>query len=400
MLLSTAYLSCCGGQPSVTEPPLATLTSAGTTIPPMFQGKLVNQYRAYPLLIPNGSRASGPESERPEIQMSDRQATLRSYADDLHFWIGTTFQSRYWYNAKYKEILATNFNSGVSIIMFPMTQPQPGKFDFDGMDRDMSFARAHGMKLFGAALVYRPGEGPDWFRGLCWLWSKDKMDQVLKNQIHTIVHYGGDAFYGWEVVNEPTSPNHNGCWSHVLGQDEYIARAFRYAREAAPNAQLLLNDTFGHDGIDRVKAHEFFDIIRRLKVSGVPIDVAGIEMHLHVDVLRPSYIDEFKWFLTQANEAGVQVQITEMDVNLPRRGSLPDFLQKQREIYYNVLHTCLRDSNCTGFTTWGTSDNMRYAHSLEVSADEFSAEKPLLFDDNLNPKPAFAGVLQALREAR
>jgi GH35 family endo-1,4-beta-xylanase len=36
-------------------------------------------------------------------------------------------------------------------------------------------------------------------------------------------------------------------------------------------------------------------------------------MHLHIDVLRPSYIDEFNWFLAQAKEVGVQVQITEMD---------------------------------------------------------------------------------------
>jgi hypothetical protein len=84
---------------------------------------------------------------------------FRNPPDALHFWIGTGFQGRYWYNSKYKHILATPFNSGVSIIMFPMTQPQAGEFDFGGMDRDMSFAKDHGMKLFGAALVYRPSSG-------------------------------------------------------------------------------------------------------------------------------------------------------------------------------------------------------------------------------------------------
>jgi endo-1,4-beta-xylanase len=331
---------------------------------------------------------------------SGGQETLRSYADALHFWLGTPFQARYWYDPKYKNILAANFNSGVSMVLFPLTQPQPGKFDLGGMDRDMNFAEAHGMKLFGVALVYRPGGGPDWFKDQCRTWSKDKMDQVLRDQIHTIVLHGGDKFYGWEVVNEPVSPAHNGCWSQVLGQDEYIARAFRYAREAAPNAELLLNETFGHDGVDKAKAREFFDLIRRLKSSGVPIDAAGIQMHLQLTVLRPSYIDDFKWFLTQAKEVGVQAQVTEMDVTLSGGGSLPDSLQKQKEVFYNILHTCLKDSNCTGFTTWGTGDHMRYAHSLEVSADEFRAEKPLLFDDNLEPKPALAGVLEALKEGR
>ncbi len=336
----------------------------------------------------------------PTSARSGGQETLRSYADALHFWLGTTFQDRYWYSSKYKKILATDFNSGVSIVMFPLTQPQPGKFDLGGMDRDMSFAEAHGMKLFGAALVYRPGGGPDWFKDRCRTWSKNKIDRVLRDQIHAIVLHGGDTFYGWEVVNEPLSPAHNGCWSQVLGQDEYIARAFRYAREAAPNAELLLNETFGHRGVNEAKAREFFDLIRRLKSSGVPIDVAGIEMHLQLDVLCPSYSDEFKWFLAQAKEVGVQVQVTEMDVTLSGRGSLSDSLQKQKDVFYNVLHTCLKDSNCTGFTTWGTGDNMKYLHSLEVSADQFRAEKPLLFDDNLNPKPAFAGILGALKEGR
>jgi endo-1,4-beta-xylanase len=338
--------------------------------------------------------------DSPIAARSGGQETLRSYADALHFWLGTPFQGRYWHDAKYKNILATDFNSGVSIVMFPLTEPQPGKFDFGGMDRDMSFADAHAMKLFGAALVYRPGGGPDWLKDQCRTWSKDKMDQVLRDHIHAVVRHGGDAFYGWEVVNEPVSPARNGCWSQVLGQDQYIAKAFRYAREAAPNAELLLNETFGHEGVDKAKAREFLDLIRRLRSSGAPIDVAGIEMHLQLDVLRPGYSDEFKWFLAQAKEVGVQVQVTEMDVTLSRGDSLPDSLQKQKEIFYNVLHTCLQDSNCTGFTTWGTGDNMRYMRSLEVSPDEYSAEKPLLFDDNLNPKPAFAGVLEALKEGR
>ncbi len=338
--------------------------------------------------------------DSPVIAGSGGQETLRSYADALHFWLGTTFQGRYWYDAKYKNILATEFNSGVSIVMFPLTEPQPGKFDLGGMDRDMSFANAHGMKLFGAALVYRPGGGPDWLKDQCRTWSKGKMDQVLRDHIHTVVQHGGDTFYGWEVVNEPTNPSYNGCWSQVLGRDEYIARAFRYAREAAPNAQLLLNDSFGREGVDQGKIHEFFDLVRRLKSAGVPIDVAGVEMHLELDNLHPNYIDEFKSFLAQAKEVGVQAQVTEMDVTLSAGNGGPDALQKQKEIFYTVLHTCLQDSNCTGFTTWGTGDNMRYMRSLEVPPDQYRAEKPLLFDDNLNPKPAFAGILQALKEGR
>ena len=337
-----------------------------------------------------GQQPSTPRSEE----------SLRYRADPMHFWVGTTLQGRFWNNPVYKHLLETQFNSAISIIMFPLTQPQPGRFDFEGMDRDMRFAKEHNMKLFGAALVYRSGLGPDWFKESCHRWSRDKMEQLLKNRIETLVRHGGDVFYGWEVVNEPTNPSHNGCWSAVLGDEDYIAKAFRYAHDANPHVQLLLNDTFGHDGINKSKAQEFFDLLRRLKSKNVPIDVAGIEMHLHADVLRPSYIDEFKWYLAQAKSAGVQVQVTEMDVTLPAPGPTADALQKQKEIYHDVVHTCLKDPNCTAFNTWGTADSMRYMHRQEVSEQRFHEEAPLLFDENLKPKPGFYGVLQALEEDR
>ncbi len=328
------------------------------------------------------------------------EESLRQYADPLHFWVGTTLQGRAWKNPTYMHLLGTQYNSGISMVMFPGTQPQPAGFDFDAMDREMRFAKEHNMKLFGVALVYRSGLGPDWFKGSCRSWSQDKMDQLLKNRIETIVRHGGDMFYGWEVVNEPTNPSHNGCWSSVLGGEDYIAKAFRYAREANPNVQLLLNDTFGHDGVNKPKAQDFFDLVRRLKSKGVPIDVAGIEMHLQSDILRPSYIDEFKWYLAEAKSAGVQVQVTEMDVYLPSPGPTPEALRQQQDIYYNVLHTCLKDTNCTAFSTWGTADGIRYFHMSEVSEQRYHEEAPLLFDENFSPKPAFNGVLRALQEGR
>jgi endo-1,4-beta-xylanase len=338
---------------------------------------------------------------RAQLQPAQHpEDSLRHYADPMHFWVGTTLQGRFWNNPAYKQILETHFNSAVSIILFDMTQPEPGKFDFDNMDRNISFAKEHNMKLVGVALVYRSGLGPDWFKESCGSWSRERMDQVLKNRIETLVKHGGDTFYGWEVVNEPTNPSHNGCWSKVLGGEDYIADAFRYAHEANPHAQLLLNDTFGHDGVDKPKAQEFLDLAHRLKSKGVPIDVAGIEMHLETKALRPSYVDEFRWFLAQAKSIGLQVQVTEMTVRLGAEGPTAEALRQQQSIYYNVAHTCLSDPNCTAFNTWGTADSLRYDRRREVSEQEFHQEAPLLFDENLKPKPAFYGLLQALKEGR
>jgi endo-1,4-beta-xylanase len=327
-----------------------------------------------------------------------RVEPLRSYADKMHFWLGTTLQGLFWSNAKYVQTLTTHFNSGVSMVLLGQTQPKPGDYDLHIIDNQVEFARQHDMKLFGVTLIYRPAIGPEWFAASCRTWSKEKMDSFLKDRIYTLMRRGGDTYYGWEVVNEPLVPGHNGCWSKVLGDPDYIAKAFRYAREANPNTQLVLNDTFGHDGIEKPRAEEFFALIRKLKSDKVPIDVAGTQMHLRPESLRPTYVDEFKWFLAQARDVGVQVQVTEMDVMLPP-GAGPEMLQKQKEIYYNILHTCLKDSNCTGFTLWGTGDSIRHPGG-EASQAEFWAQKPYIFDQNLEPKPAYDGILQALKEGR
>src|SRR2546423_6900786 len=76
--------------------------------------------------------------------------TLRQHADKKGFWVGTTIQGRMWNrDPEYKPVLSREFNAAVSIVFQGITQPQRGRFNFDGMDEAMSFARDHHMKLMG-----------------------------------------------------------------------------------------------------------------------------------------------------------------------------------------------------------------------------------------------------------
>jgi endo-1,4-beta-xylanase len=327
--------------------------------------------------------------------------TLRQAADPLGFWVGTTIQGRMWNrDPEYKPVMGREFNAGVSIVFPNLTEPERGHFDFDAMDEAMSFAKEHNMKLMGHCLVYRNMQTGPWmnFRSAqCGGWSARELDEILKEHIQAVVHHGGDTYYAWEVVNEPTNPTHNGCWSRILGDDDYIVKAFQYAREANPNALLLLNDTFGQGGIDKERADEFFSLVERVKKKGAPIDVVGTEMHWELPQLRPTYLDEFKAFLDGARKLGVKVHITEMDVY---QGSddTPEAFARQKEVFYNVVHTCLKDSNCIGFMTWGIAD--RYTWLRTSDWKNFPNAKPVLFDDEYGKKPAYYGVLQALREGR
>jgi endo-1,4-beta-xylanase len=339
-------------------------------------------------------------SQSREARDGDSE-TLRQAAEKTGFFVGTTIQGRKWNrDPEYKPVLSQNFNAAVSIVFPAILQPARGRFNFDPMDEAMRFAKQYNMKLMGHCLVYNNGTSPDWlhFNGLtCGGWSAKDLDEILKDHIETVVRHGGDSYYAWEVANEPTQQMRNSCWARILGEEQYMVKAFQYARAASPNALLILNDTFGQAGIEKDRADHFFAVVKRLKDAGAPIDAVGTEMHWEMPQLRPTYLEEFKDFLDNARKVGVKVHITEMDVYQGPTDS-PEVFAKQKEIFYNVVHTCLLDSNCIGFMTWGIAD--RYTWLRDTDWKSMPNAKPVLFDDDYKKKPAYYGVLQALKEGR
>jgi len=138
------------------------------------------------------------------------------------------------------------------------------------------------------------------------------------------------------------------------------------------------------------------DLIKRVRALGGRIDVAGCEMHLEAQRLRPTYVDEFKYFLDQARKLGLQVQVTEMDVYQGPPGTFQDPYENQKQIFYNIAHACVKDSNCTTFAVWGLADQFSWLRT----AKDLTDANPVLFDERYNKKPAYYGVLQALKEGR
>ena len=280
--------------------------------------------------------------------------TLRHYADQMNFRIGSGIRPKTWGDSKKgQEVLAREFNSSITMGMMGINQPEQGHFDFSRMDTLIRFAKDHQMKIWGSALIYRADSLPQWMQDKMHSgpprrsFSESDLEQMMRTYIQTVVRHGGDNFYAWGVVNEPLS-GHNQPWQLILGEEDYIAKAFQFAHEAT-NLPLVLNETFGHKGIDKDRADEFFALVKRLKSKNVPIDGVGTEMHLEMQQLDPDYLDQFKDFLRRSRELGVTVYITEMDVyqragwgcgeclrcseeDLPRcSGCLPRRFQLQRD---------------------------------------------------------------------
>ena len=108
--------------------------------------------------------------------------------------------------------------------------------------------------------------------------------QRLENHIRTVVGHFGDDVYAWDVVNEVIDPSQSdgfrrSPWFNITGT-EYIDRAFRVAREVAPNARLYIND---FSTTDEPKRSFLRNLVRDLLSRGVPIDGIGHQMHSNIE---------------------------------------------------------------------------------------------------------------------
>ena len=92
------------------------------------------------------------------------------------------------------------------------------------------------------------------------------------------------------------------------------------------------------------------DTVKAFLTEGIPIDCVGMEAHLDVKT-APSYNELLDVMKTYA-ELGVQVQITEFDIQAPRFGG--DWT-KVSQVATDVLKACVNSPNCTAFNNWGFS---------------------------------------------
>jgi endo-1,4-beta-xylanase len=324
--------------------------------------------------------------------------TLRSHADALGFRIGVLYHNPEAYNPLFLPVFTTEFNSVMLTTFMKKTQPERDRFDWYLADTVYQLASNYGMEIVGGPLVYENSTAPDWLgfsAADCGGWDPDDLEGILRSYVQTVVSRFRGAVDTWEVANEPLT-NAENCWSKILGP-QYVDRALEYAHEADPGARLMVNERFGRTGVDRETADRFFAFVLRLKQAGLPVDVAGIEMHLNADILNASYNDEFLYFLERARAAGVAVFITEMDVYQGPPGFFENPFEVQKQVFKTIARTCLESSNCTHLIVWGISD--RYTWLSRMEAENYTDPRPLLFDWQFQPKPAYFGVLEALREA-
>ena len=145
------------------------------------------------------------------------------------------------------ELITRQFNaiSPENLLKFESVQRQPGVFTFEAQDRYVAFGRDRGMAVIGHTLVWH-SQTP------AWVWAgsdggvadRATMLERMRAHIAAVVGRYKGRIRGWDVVNEALNDDgtlRDSPWRRGIG-DDYIAKAFEFAREADPGAELYYND--------------------------------------------------------------------------------------------------------------------------------------------------------------
>jgi endo-1,4-beta-xylanase len=306
------------------------------------------------------------------------------------------------------DIITKQFNqiTPENLLKFQSVHPAADRYTFEAQDRYVQFGTDRKMQVIGHTLVWHSQtstwvfQGPDGKPA-----DRELLLSRMRDHIHTVVGRYKGRIHGWDVVNEAIDEDgslRKTPWRDAIG-DDYIAKAFEFAREADPAAELYYNDY----SLERpAKRAGVVRLVKDLQARGLRIDGIGNQAHWQLE--SPS-LEQIEETLLDLNSTGLKVMYTELDINMlppagrnadpalanPYAAGLPDDKQQQlARRYADVFGLFLKHRDkVTRVTFWGLSDGDSWLNRGR-------ANYPLLWDRQRQPKPAFHAVAETLARAR
>jgi endo-1,4-beta-xylanase len=306
------------------------------------------------------------------------------------------------------DIITKQFNqiTPENLLKFQPVHPAADRYTFDAQDRFVQFGVDRKMQVVGHTLVWHNQTGTWVFQGTEGKPAdRETLLARMRDHIHTVVGRYKGKIHGWDVVNEAIDEDvslRKTPWREGIGYD-YVAKAFEFARQADPNAELYYND---YNLEKPQKRAGVIELVKDLKARGLRIDGIGNQAHWR---LETPTIDEMDQALVDLHTTGLKVMYTELDINLlppagrgadpavanPYANGLSDEKQQQlAKRYADIFGLIVKHRDrVSRVTFWGLSDADSWLNRGRMNY-------PLLWDRQRQPKPAFHGIVDVLNRAR
>ncbi len=309
-----------------------------------------------------------------------------------NFKIGTCVELEQLQGAEGKLLLKHFSSITPENIMKPSyIEPSENNFTFEKADKLVDFAIKNKLALRGHTLLWHQQSAE-------WMYydkngkkvSKNVLLKRLEDYIKTVVGRYKGKIYAWDVLNEVVdgADLRKSEWLNIAGE-EYIEKAFIYAREADPNAKLFIND---YETTDKIKEDAFYKLVKKLKDKKIPVDGVGLQYHITLEYPSLQAISDS---LKKFSDLGLEIHITELDMslnadpNFKEQNAPEKLLIRQAHRYKEIFDIFKSFKNITNVTFWGFNDGHTWLTYLPVK----KADWPLLFDKNFKPKYAYWGLV-------
>lgn len=283
----------------------------------------------------------------------------------------------------------------------------------------LKFASDNNIRIYGHVLVWH-SQTPDWFfqadewcedtnntAGVtsCPLADKATMQERQRQHIENVAKAISDEFGPFgsdtnpvvafdvvnETVNDTDNPDTNGMrnslWYQTYDGEDYIYDAFENANTyfnevyADPSddhpVTLFIND---YNTEQSGKRTRYAALLDRMVAEGVPFDGIGHQFH----VTLTTATSNLEAALTDMERFNKKQAITELDVTTGTPVTEAKLIE-QGQYYYEVNQIIHRHAaQLFSVTVWGLIDGLSWRSGEGA---------PLLFDDNLEKKPAYIGYI-------
>ena len=313
------------------------------------------------------------------------------------------------------ELVAKQFNaiSPENLLKWQEVHPQIDQYNFEPVDRFVAFGERNGMHMLGHNLVWHNQTPASVFEDEAGKpVTREVLLQRLRDHIREVVGRYKGRIDSWDVVNEAVEEDgtlRKTKWQQIIG-DDYLLKAFQFAQEADPRAELYYND---YNEWQPAKRQGIKQLVRDLQAKGARIDGLGLQGHW--GLTYPS-AEEIETMFADYGDLGVKLMITELDVTVlpdaqqsrgaditrnesrrkeldPYAGGLPPDIQKQlAERYAEIFRLFVKHADkIDRVTFWGVHDGHSWRNDWPMRGRHDHA---LLFDRQFKPKSAFEAVLE------